>query len=141
MVNLILFLLVTVAYLIPVVEVHARLPSQSYCAGGCDEALGLHVVATERGFVVSDAGAILAPGCAETRAGATTVPRRDGALDYEGLTACMGRVKAAHPAARQVNVSADPQIPYEDVIGILDAVRSDGPRVLFDDVLLSAGTR
>ena len=38
-------------------------------------------------------------------------------------------------------ITADPQIPYEDVIAAMDALRGDETGLLFPRVMLSAGLR
>jgi len=49
-------------------------------------------------------------------------------------------VKKQFEDETRVTLSADPEVPYEDLIGAMDAVRGDDNE-LFPDVLLSAGIR
>ena len=39
----------------------------------------------------------------------------------------------------EVIINANPEITYEVVVAAMDAIRADGPKTLFPDVLLSAG--
>jgi biopolymer transport protein ExbD len=38
-----------------------------------------------------------------------------------------------------VIINANPEITYEAVVGAMDAIRQDGTKLMFPDVLLSAG--
>jgi biopolymer transport protein ExbD len=49
-------------------------------------------------------------------------------------------VKAQFEDETRVTLSADPEVPYDDLISAMDAVRGDEDE-LFPDVLLSAGVR
>jgi biopolymer transport protein ExbD len=118
-VNIIMFLLMTLTTIAFFSQVEAALPE--YRKGGIgkraaeDEALNLNVTVTREGVVVSGSGGKLARGCATTAPGKViTVPA--------GMN------------------SADPEVPYEDLIAAMDAVRGEESE-LFPDVLLSAGIR
>ncbi len=64
----------------------------------------------------------------------------NGEHDWKGLTTCVRRVKEQFEDETRVTLSADPEVPYEDLISAMDAVRGDDDE-LFPDVLLSAGIR
>jgi biopolymer transport protein TolR len=103
------------------------------------EGLRLTALVTAGGVALKTAGGSLAPGCEGAGAG-ITVPSRGGAYDLAGLTACARRVKAWPEAAgeTQVSVAASPEVPYETVIAVIDALRADGEGTLFPDVSLGA---
>jgi biopolymer transport protein TolR len=141
-VNLIMFLLVTVISAVAVSQVAAQLPSYGgRCTGtGCGErTLNLNVTLTREGMFVAGSGDVLGAGCGEgvTGTGAATV----AAGDYAALTACLRRIKERYPEEETVTLSADPLVPYADVVRAMDASRGDEAGALFPDVLISAGVR
>jgi len=144
-VNLILFLLVTTTTVLAISQVEAQLPGyDAPCRGGqCPEdSLELSVHLTSGGIVVAGSGGQVAEGCRETAAGGgTTLPSTATGYDFSALRSCAARIKDAHPAEDEVIVGADPTVPYEDVVGAMDALRNDGSRPLFPEVMLSAGVR
>jgi len=145
-VNIIMFLLMTLATVAFFSQVEATLPE--YRQGGIgkraaeDVALNLNVTVTREGVVVSGSGGKLARGCTTTAPGKViTVPAgMNGEHDWQGLTTCVTRVKEQFEDETRVTISADPEVPYEDVIAAMDAVRGRDNE-LFPDVLLSAGIR
>jgi biopolymer transport protein TolR len=102
----------------------------------------LNVTVTREGVVVSGSGGKLARGCTTTAPGKViTVPAgMNGEHDWKALTTCVSRVKKQFEDETRVTLSADPEVPYEDLIAAMDAVRGD-ENELFPDVLLSAGIR
>lgn len=146
--NLILFLLMTSAQVMIVAELDAHLPSlaRGRRASSTDEegsTLNLSVTISEAGLIVSGSGGKLAPGCERMQPGRViTVPRSgDGTFDWAALTACAARVHSQFPDERQVILSADPNIEYENIIHAMDALRAQGSDELFPDIMLSAGVR
>lgn len=140
-VNLMLFLLATAAT-VAVARADAQLPST--CGTGCDRrprGLELSVTVTDAGVFVATRDARLAPGCEDTGSGGPTVARGLRGHDFDALRACLARLAARHPEERAVILSADPEVPYQDLIGAMDAARGDADRPLFPDVQLSAGVR
>ena len=117
-------------------QVEAALPE--YRKGGigkraaADEALNLNVTVTREGVVVSGSGGKLARGCTTTAPGKViTVPAgMNGEHDWKGLTTCVSRVKKQFEDETRVTLSADPEVPYEDLIAAMDAVRGDDRRAL-----------
>jgi biopolymer transport protein TolR len=146
-VNIVMFLLMTLTTIAFFSQVEAALPE--YRKGGIgkrgaeDQPLNLNVTVTRSGIIVAGSGGKLARGCETTAAGKViTVPARmSGEQDWPGLTDCVARVKEQFQDETRVTVSADPEVPYEDVIAALDSVRHKGDEELFPDVLLSAGIR
>jgi biopolymer transport protein TolR len=141
-VNLIMFLLVTVMSAVAVSQVAAQLPSyDGRCSGsGCGErSLSLSVTVTPTGMIVAGSGGILSPGC--TDEGASTRGATVAAGDYDGLTECLRRVKSRFPDEDAVILSADPLIPYAELVRAMDASRADASGPLFPNVLISAGVR
>lgn len=146
--NLILFLLMTSAQVMIVAELDAHLPSLARgrrASSQQDEGntLNLSVTISEAGLIVSGSGGKLAPGCERMQPGRViTVPRNgDGTFDWAALTACVARVHSQFPDERQVILSADPNIEYENIIHAMDALRAQGSDELFPDIMLSAGVR
>ena len=138
-VNLMLFLLATSAAAAALAQAEAELPST--CHGpGCGErppGLELSVTVTSDGVYVAGRGGRLAPGCRDTTtASGPTVPRTARGHDLAALERCAAHIAERFPDEREVILSAEPQVPYEDLIGVMDATRPS-----FPEVRLSAGVR
>ncbi len=90
--------------------------------------LGLTIIIVPDGFSVKARGGNVAPGCDTTGSGVALPKLGSGEYDYAGLTKCAEKLKGASPDFKdeaQVTVSANPQIPYQTVIGALDALRKN----------------
>ena len=103
-VNLIIFLLATVAYILPTVQIETQLPELRRGVGGRSSepqnTLNLNVTVAEQGIIVTGSGGKLAPGCETTGEGRViTVPKRGENFDWEGLTTCLSRVKERFPTS------------------------------------------
>jgi biopolymer transport protein TolR len=143
-VNLMLFLLATSAATLSIAEADVTLPA--ICSGAeCGHAppgLELSVTLTRGGVVVAGRGGRLAPGCTETTgAPSPTIARTASGYDFDALRACAERLHAAHPRERSVIVGADPEVPYQALIGAIDAVRGSPEAPLFPRVRISTGVR
>jgi biopolymer transport protein ExbD len=138
--NLTVFLLATASMVSMSSEVEADTPRVCRHCSTPPPSLDLSVVVTATTIRVAGAGHQLAPGCATTGDASTPTIVRDG-HEWDALRACAARVHAAFPHENDVRLTADPQIPYEDTITPMDALRGDGAGPLFDDALLAAGVR
>lgn len=124
-VNLIMFLLISMTAVLTVAEVHAQLPSYGPGTPGWSAS----VVITDSGVIVSDGSRTL-----------ETIQLVGGEPDWLALRAVAERLKAEHPDDDDVTISADPMIPLSQLIRAMDAMR--GPHdSLFGDVKLAAGVR
>jgi biopolymer transport protein TolR len=99
------------------------------------EALRLTVLITGEGVALKTAFGAIAPGCQGMGAG-LTVPATGGKLDLDALTSCARWVKEARPAETQVSVTASPDVAYETVISVMDALRADAQGPLFPEASL-----
>jgi biopolymer transport protein TolR len=144
-VNLIMFLLMTVSAIAVVGQIEATLPSLGSTRGsrGAEQPLDLKVHLSNEGVIMAGSRGKLAPGCRETAPGRVfAVPRSpDGGFDFEALATCAATVHGAFPTERRVTLSADPDIRYELVVSAMDALRGTEDAPLFPEVLLSAGIR
>ncbi len=139
-VNLIMFLLLTTATALAVVQSEVSMPTQGPARRPAT--LGLALTITPGGVIVTSADGKLDEGCQGTTTGAAiTVPIRDGHYDWPALGACLSRIKDRWPVEEQVIIGADPQIEYEHFVAALDASRGSVDHTLFPDVLISAGVR
>ena len=89
--------------------------------------LGLTILVVPDGFSLKARGGNVAPGCADTGPG-IAIPKKDADYDYDALKACAAKLKGAAPEFRDemgVTISANPPIPYQVVIGTMDAVRNN----------------
>jgi biopolymer transport protein TolR len=57
--------------------------------------------------------------------------------DYKKLTQEMVKIKNAFPQETKIIIYAQPDVPYEVLVRVMDATRNDGDRALFFDVILS----
>ncbi len=144
-INLIMFLLMTISSVAFFAQLEATLPTLGGSRGsrGAEETLDLKVHLASEGIILAGSRGKLAPGCRETAPGRVFAVRRspEGGYDFEALSACAATVHAAFPSERRVTLSADPGIHYEHVIHAMDALRGTGESELFPEVLLSAGIR
>ncbi len=143
-VNIIMFLLMSMAAVAYFSQVEASLPSLGRGSGGAppEPSLNLNVTVAQNGIIVAGSGGKLAPGCTETASGRVmTVPKIGSDYNWEALTACVAQVKREFPDETKVTISGDPLVTYQDIISAMDAVRNKDSDVLFPDVLLSAGVR
>lgn len=145
-VNLIMFLLATTEAVLLMAQIESDLPKISRGRSKNDDSvatpLNLNVTVTDKGVMVAGSGGKLAQGCDAIESGpAITVPTKKGKYDWSGLTKCVAKVKGKFEDETTVTVSADPQVQYEHVVAAMDAVRNEGQRDLFPDVLISVGVR
>ncbi len=144
-VNLIMFLLLTTATVIAVVQIDTQLPAYGQGRrGGApqEQTLNLNVTITENGVIVTGSGGKLAPGCETTSTGrVVTVPKRGNEYDWAALTQCLVKVKQQFPDEDQVIVGADPLVEFQHLVRGMDAVRYNGADELFPKILLSGGVR
>lgn len=123
--NVLMFVLATVS-----VTFTATIDSYPPRAGGGARApttktLSLTVIIVNEGFSIKASGGNVAPGCNDTGPG-IAIPKKGNDYDYESLRACAAKLKASSPdfaAEEQVTVSANPNIPYQTVIGAIDYLR------------------
>ncbi len=102
--------------------------------------LDLLVAQRADGFDLSARGRHVAPGCEDVGRG-RSVPAKDGALDYDALTACAKRIKEASPDFADetlVHFAAPEATPLDAVVRAVEALvqRPDGGE-LFPDVVLA----
>jgi biopolymer transport protein TolR len=101
-------------------------------------ALHLTALVSSEGVALTTADGHIAPGCGGIGAG-VTVPKHGSDHDLTTLTACARRIKGARPelgTETQVTLTASPDVPYQAVVAIMDALRSDEAGELFPEVHL-----
>lgn len=142
--NVLMFVLATVS-----VTFTATIDTFPPRAGGAGQraitqpTLGLTILVVNEGFSVKARGGNVASGCNDTGPG-LAVPRASNAegaqdYDYKGLNTCVKKLKASSPDFKDetaVTISGNPNIPYQVIIGTIDAVRNanDNGEELFPDV-------
>jgi len=126
--NVLMFVLATVS-----VTVTATIDTFPPRAGGAQKAgpvvptLGLTVIVVPDGFSIKARGGNIAPGCNDPGPG-LAVPKKGNDYDYAQLNACATKLKGLSDQFKdetQVTISANPQIPYQAVIGAMDALRKN----------------
>ena len=146
--NLIMFMLLSITGLAAFGILNVSAPSYGGAAAAADDAdkpkLLLSVLVSKKGFYVAGAGGVLGPqtGSVNPAEVPPTLPKKaDGSFDYAGLTAQLVGVKKEFPNETKVIIGAEADIPYEVLVGTMDAVRESPPperKVLFPDVTLGA---
>lgn len=151
MVNLIMFMLVSMTGVLQFGILNVSAPSYGPAAPGAaggekKKDLLLTVAISTKGFFVAGSGGVLGDAQADPKApkvdpkeAAPTIPKlADGKYDYPNLTRKMVDIKNSFPTESKIILMADQTVPYEVLIQTMDAIREDGPRRLFFDVVLGA---
>jgi biopolymer transport protein ExbD len=147
--NLIMFMLLSITGLAVYGMVNVTAPEyaaqDTAKAGGSDtpQPRVISVLVTHAGFFVASDNTVLTPGGTVAAQGTPTIPKRAGGdYDFDALTAKMIEVKKVVPKETKVLLAADPDTPYEVVVGTMDAIRETkgnrGAPNLFPDVTLAA---
>jgi biopolymer transport protein TolR len=132
--NVLMFVLATIAVTFTT-RLDASLASKGSPIGSRSEGLALTVAVLQDGFVVSARGQRMAEGCEVVGAGLAVGRTVEGERDYDGLTSCVRRLKAAAPEGdREVVITAANDIRYDAIIRTVDAMRGGAEEELFPDV-------
>lgn len=114
-----------------------------------EESLNLTVIIASDGYFIKGRAASIAEGCQGIGGGKPTVPRIpaqqsesfDGKkYDVVALQKCARKLKEEVPnaeAEQQVMVTANPNVPFQEIIRVMDAVRKDEKGELFPNVVFT----
>lgn len=151
-VNIIMFLLATITFSAVMGHINVNTPTTSTVSSGEQQDtppkqdLNLTVSISERGFTIAASGGVLYEGWTwngatlmQTTSNIPTIPLKGSEYDFDRLTQQMRTIKDHYPEETKVILNANPQIAYEKVVATMDAIRNEGSKVLFPEVLLSAG--
>jgi biopolymer transport protein TolR len=140
--NVLMFVLATISVTFTA-TIQTNPPKSSGRASAKDNTptLGLNVIIVANGFSLKSSGGNVAPGCAEVGPG-LAVPKKGDKYDYVALKSCAQALKGLRPEyqdERAVTIAANPNIPYDVVINVMDAVRTpvqpkDEKDLLFPEV-------
>lgn len=100
------------------------------------QSLRLTALVTRDGVGLTTSTGHIAPGCDSIGVG-LTIPKREGAHDLTALTDCARRIKTSRAdlaLESQITLTASPDVAYEDVVSVMDALRSDPAGELFPTV-------
>ncbi len=137
-VNLVMFMLLTMTTALSAHQVSAQLPGHGPTGS---QAWRANVVLTSDGVLVADGSGTYAAGCHEHGGVEPTVGLVAGESDWLALRTCAETLHRTHPETASVTVSADPDVPLSSVISAMDALRGGPNAPLFPDVLIAAGIR
>jgi biopolymer transport protein TolR len=137
MVNLIIFMLVTISAFLPLGILNifppASISGQSATMKNPEDIkkeLNLSVIIAKDGFVIAGIGGAMPP-----------IPMNaKNEYDYEMLSAKIMEIKDLYPDETKVVIAAEKDIKYDTLIKVMDTVREKGERILFYNVQLSPGT-
>jgi biopolymer transport protein ExbD len=73
----------------------------------------LEVIVRQDGFELSDGKQALG-----------TIPKASGAYDLNALTERVVAVKREHPTSEEASVLSEPKVPYDELVQVMDAIRS-----------------
>lgn len=153
--NVIMFLMMTTTFAAALADINVTAPNRAQGGSGENQApvndLNLTVSISDKGFTIACAGGVMFEGCKLSPAGdftdckpgnpVPTLPKVNGQYDYDGLKQKMREIKSISTAKDETKViiNANPDIIYEILVNAMDAIRNDGPKVLFPDVLFAGG--
>ena len=137
--NLIIFMLLSMAGLATFGMLNVNAPNYGPGAGGGDPdkpALTLTVSIARSGFIIAATGGVL-PGA---EGGGPTIPKKaDGSYDYDALTAKMMEIKTNFPTESKLIIAAEADTDYDSLVSTMDATRETVDRkLLFPDVTLAS---
>jgi biopolymer transport protein ExbD len=127
--NIIMFLLATVQFQAMLANINITLPTAALTTettSAPKPELNLTVSISDAGYTLATSG---------------TLPKAANQLDLDGLSQILSEIKDRFPDEERAVLTASPQIPYEQVVKTMDAMREWKGRVLFPGVLLSAGVQ
>jgi biopolymer transport protein TolR len=146
--NILMFLIVTAQAMLAVANIEVVLPEYSQSSGGegdkKDEKppLNLTVTITGKGFTVAGSDGALGVVYQDNIPGKLpTIPMAaNGRYDFVKLQSLIVKLKLRFAKEESAILSANPDIPYETIIGVMDVLRI-GPdkNPLFPKVLFSTG--
>jgi biopolymer transport protein ExbD len=142
--NVIMFLMMTTTFAAALSDINVSAPTTSSGVSSATppdqqqkQDLNLTVSISEKGYTVAASGAVLYENDVPGRV--PTIPKVGAEYDYATLTKKMRLIKDQFGDETKVIINANPEITYEMVVNAMDAIRADGAKQLFPDVLLSAG--
>lgn len=100
------------------------------------KALNLTALVTGDGISLKTSSGNIATGCTAIGAG-VTVPKVNNRQNYGELTRCVRELKRQNERfaeETQVTLTANPDIEYQVIIDVIDALRKDNEGTLFPDV-------
>ncbi|MBL9004977.1 MAG: biopolymer transporter ExbD [Myxococcales bacterium] len=149
--NIIMFLLATVQFQAMLANINITLPTAALTTettSAPKPELNLTVSISDAGYTLATSGSVLyrgfrltAEGVVQTTSELPTLPKAANQLDLDGLSQILSEIKDRFPDEERAVLTASPQIPYEQVVKTMDAMREWKGRVLFPGVLLSAGVQ
>lgn len=158
--NVIMFLMMTTTFAAALADINVSAPTTASAGAAAQnpeqqpkQDLNLTVSISDKGVTIACSGGLIFEGCQISPAGdfvncapgnkLPSIPKVKGEHDYPALTKKMREIKAIAIAADEtkVIVNANPEITYETVVAVMDAIRADGTKTLFPDVLLAAGVQ
>jgi len=142
--NVIMFLLMTTTFAAALGDINVSSPTRAAVSDSSDQNpdqkkqdLNLTLQISDKGYTIAASGAVLYENDVPGRL--PTIPKKGADYDFAGLTAKMRTIKDNFSDETKVIINANPEIPYETVVAAMDAIRTDGQKTLFPDVILSAG--
>lgn len=127
--NVIMFLLATITVILPMGNINIAAPRYGPVGGaGADQPppdkppLSLTVTVTGTGFIVAGSGGVLYHNNEVGKL--PTIPKdAKGEYDYPSLIGLVGKLKDSFPEESNVILGANPDIPYEVVVRVMDTLR------------------
>jgi biopolymer transport protein ExbD len=109
---LVTFLLMTAVFSrIAIVELN--LPSAASAPAATVPQFRLEVIVRQQGFELTNGTSVIA-----------AIPKQADAYDMKALSELVASLKEDHPDVDDASVLLEPEIPYDDLIQVMDAVRS-----------------
>ena len=136
--NIIVFIIATISVAF-VTTIDTEAPS---AGGGAttrqrSKALNLSAWVTSEGIALKTSGGNIATGCGHIGPGITVPKKADGRYDFPELTRCARELKKQNDRfteETQITITANPDVQYQIIIDVIDAVRKDADGSLFPDI-------
>lgn len=127
--NVIMFLLATISVILPMGNINVGAPRYAAAGAAGSDApvpskppLQLTVTVTGTGFIIAGSGGVLYQNNEPGKL--PTIPKTQrGEYDYAALVGMVGKLKDSFPDESNVILVANPDIPYEVVVLVMDTLR------------------
>lgn len=138
-VNLIMFLLMSLSAVAFFNQIEVSMPKTGGGAGSAEQSLNLTLAITPRGIIISAAGGQVGPGCVPGSSGQIAVQKKGDDYDWEELQKCAKKLKEKFPDEEKVIVGGEPTVAFKYIVRAMDAVREADSQKLFPEVQLALG--
>ncbi len=136
--NIIVFIIATISVaFVTTIDTEAPSAPSGKATRKQTKALNLSAWVTSEGIALKSSGGNIATGCGHVGPGITVPKNGDGTYDFVELTRCARELKTQNERfadETQVTITANPDVQYQTIVEVIDAVRKDAKGPLFPDI-------